>query len=155
MFVEEDRLAGSDPTKTLLSMSLRNKQPLSHSSVSRHQLQGATSQADLVRVVLLPGSGNFVAATVQSSAGWQADVLYHTHKVVKEVQDEIFEEMVPVSPRPFTALQTTVAGILSAAQEDKRCTGWLFSSSPKELTAIRGRRPLHKQQAGALFHHLT
>ena len=88
IFVKEDRLAGSDPTRTLLSMLLQHRQPLSHSSVSRHQLQGATSHADLVGCVAAQ-EWQHVAVSVQSSAGWQADVLCHTHKVVMEVQDEI------------------------------------------------------------------
>ena len=38
-----------------------------------------------------------------------------------EVQNETLEEMVPVSPRPFAALQTATAGTLSAALEDEQC----------------------------------
>ena len=45
--VELDRLAGSDPTRTLLSILLQDRQLLSPSSI-RHQLQRATSPADLV-----------------------------------------------------------------------------------------------------------
>ena len=47
---------------------------------------------------------------VQSSAGWQIGVLHHTHKLVMAVHDEMLEEMVPVSPKPFAALQTAMAG---------------------------------------------
>ena len=71
------------------------------------------------------------------------------------MQDEMLGEMVPVSPRPFTALQTAMAGGSFAALESKQVTRWLCSSSPIELTAIRGQGvQLGKQQAGALFYQL-
>ena len=50
------------------------------------------------------------AAVIQNCADWQAGLLCQTHKVVMEVQDEMLGEMVPVSPRPFTALQAAEAG---------------------------------------------
>ena len=62
------------------------------------------------KAVSLCSIGSHVAASVQKIAGWQADVLHPTHKLVMEVQDEMLEEMVPVSPLPFTALQAAVAG---------------------------------------------
>ena len=99
---------------------------------------------------MLSNFGSCVAAGVQSSADWQADVLGHTHKFVMEVQNVTLEEMVPVSPRPFTALQTAVAGRLFAALADICCARWLCILIPTELTAIRGRGDqLGKQQAGA------
>ena len=54
-----------------------------------------------------------------------------------KVQNETLEEMVPVSPRPFAALQTATAGTLSAALEDVQCISWLCSST--KLTASRGQ----------------
>ena len=99
--------------------------------------------------IILPNSiGGHVAASIQSSAGWQADVHYHTHNVVMEVQDEMLEEMVPVSPRPFTALQTAMAGTLLAALEDEQRARLLCSSTPTQLTAIRGRGGPSWQVAG-------
>ena len=45
MPVDEDRPAGSDPTRTLLCMSLQSRQPESHINVSKHQLQGMACNA--------------------------------------------------------------------------------------------------------------
>ena len=104
-------------------------------------------------IILLNSIGSHVAADVQSSADWPRSVLCQTHKVVMEVQDETLGEMVPVSPKLFTALQTARAGRSFAALIYKQGTTRLCSASPTGLTAIRGRGVhLGKQQAGALLY---
>ena len=105
-------------------------------------------------IVLLSSSGSHVAASIQSSAGWLGSVLCQTYKVVMEVQDEMLGEMVPVSPRPFTALQAAMAGSCVPGLVDEQYTTWLCSSLPNRLTGVRGQGVLlRKQQARACLHN--